>query len=309
MERITDDMANKVPEWERSAAWPAGPACHTNLPQVGPPWWWYHERWELILLLISPPTNVTSSVPSMNPIYNNTHVRQCHTSTHVRKRHLLKLKHDHTSFTDRRGPGQQYWELVRQLGPPPGHVASLRSSASVSDRSCRSCGCGGPDEDLQPSSALARARALLETPDGGGQSFQQTVVFDANREAQGRGFFDVGATSVSDDGCLIAVTFDAVGDERFALMVQTAIGAARVDLPSLVSHSPCIEPRISHDKIAGESTINPRVGTHEDDFASHWYQRLGSSLAWGRDMEGVSGSPGSAALFLINSGQASHCSQ
>ena len=42
--QLEDEMAALAPEWERTAAWPSGPASVRGREAGSDLWWWYHER-------------------------------------------------------------------------------------------------------------------------------------------------------------------------------------------------------------------------------------------------------------------------
>ena len=150
----------------------------------------------------------------------------------------------------RRGPGQSYFDLVKQLGPNP---APLRSTVSSAARGlgvngvgachdghpvhtpCPSCGLVGPsgNDDATPSQQQAvdsyqnvdhlmggkpsegqNKEGAVRAPISSQVWGEQVIVFNTNAEAESSEHFDVGAMVVSPGGHLVAVTVDLVGDER-----------------------------------------------------------------------------------------------
>lgn len=61
--QLENEMAALAPEWERTAAWPSGPASLRGSESGSELWWWYHERWgvgERIILVIGQTLTITT---------------------------------------------------------------------------------------------------------------------------------------------------------------------------------------------------------------------------------------------------------
>ena len=182
--QLEDDMAALAPEWERTAAWPGGPAVgvirdDASGSQSSLCWWWYHKR---------------------------------------------------------RGPGQDYFDLVRKLGPPPpmrpasfpcpGDETSEVGAYARSEIVAGPCPCtrGHRPEGGTFPAVKSQYHGLLPWgcsigSGGAGQLLDSSrqplhTVFDVNRAAAATDYFDVGTMTVSPDGGLVDVTVDLIGDEK-----------------------------------------------------------------------------------------------
>jgi oligopeptidase B len=76
------------------------------------------------------------------------------------------------------------------------------------------------------------ARDRATPPDPSGTIEGEQVLLDGNAEAEGHDFFSVGASSVSEDGRLLAYSVDTTGGERFTLRVRDLTTGA--ELPDVV---------------------------------------------------------------------------